>query len=45
MTVLANLNMPIVTTLHTVLAAPGTAQRRVLREIAAASATVVVMTL
>jgi len=25
MTVLANLNMPIVTTLHTVLAAPGTA--------------------
>jgi glycosyltransferase involved in cell wall biosynthesis len=43
MTVLANLNMPIVTTLHTVLAAPGTAQRRVLREIADASATVIVM--
>ena len=43
MTVLANLNMPIVTTLHTVLAAPGAAQRRVLREIADASATVIVM--
>jgi glycosyltransferase involved in cell wall biosynthesis len=43
MTLLSNLTMPIVTTLHTVLAAPGTAQRRVLRQIADVSTTVIVM--
>ena len=40
---LANLTVPLVTTLHTVLAAPTPAQRRVLRKIADLSATVVVM--
>ena len=40
---LANLTVPIVTTLHTVLAAPSPAQRRVLRKIAELSSTVVVM--
>jgi len=40
---LANLTAPIVTTLHTVLAEPNTAQRRVMREIADASTTVIVM--
>ncbi len=42
-TLLARLAMPIVTTLHTVLAEPNTTQRRVLREIADVSATLVVM--
>jgi len=42
-TMLAPLSMPIVTTLHTVLAAPSAAQRHVLREICNVSATVVVM--
>jgi glycosyltransferase involved in cell wall biosynthesis len=42
-TLLANLTVPIVTTLHTVLAAPSSVQRRVLRQIADVSATVVVM--
>ncbi len=40
---LANLTVPIVTTLHTVLAAPSPAQRRVLRQIADLSSTVIVM--
>ena len=43
MTALANLTVPIVTTLHTVLAAPNPAQRRVLRQIADVSSTVIVM--
>jgi glycosyltransferase involved in cell wall biosynthesis len=43
MALLAPLNMPIVTTLHTVLEAPNTLQRRVLREIVDVSATVIVM--
>lgn len=43
MTLLVGLAMPIVTTLHTVLAQPSPAQRRVLREIAEVSANVVVM--
>jgi len=42
-TLLTNLNVPVVTTLHTVLAAPSCAQRRVLRQIADASSTVIVM--
>jgi glycosyltransferase involved in cell wall biosynthesis len=42
-TLLANLSMPVVTTLHTVLAQPNPAQRRVLREIADASTSVIVM--
>jgi glycosyltransferase involved in cell wall biosynthesis len=40
---LARLTMPIVTTLHTVLAEPNAVQRRVLREIVDVSTTVVVM--
>jgi len=40
---LENLTVPLVTTLHTVLAEPTSAQRRVLRKIADLSATVVVM--
>jgi glycosyltransferase involved in cell wall biosynthesis len=40
---LAHLSMPIVTTLHTVLAEPNTMQRRVLREVVDASTTVIVM--
>lgn len=43
MSLLAPLNIPIVTTLHTVLAEPSTAQRRVMREIVEASTKVVVM--
>ena len=42
-TLLTNLTVPIVTTLHTVLDAPNPAQRRVLRQIADVSSTVVVM--
>lgn len=42
-TLLTRLTMPIVTTLHTVLAEPNAAQRRVLREIVDASTTVIVM--
>jgi glycosyltransferase involved in cell wall biosynthesis len=42
-TALANLTVPVVTTLHTVLAAPSPAQRRVLRQIADVSSTVIVM--
>ncbi len=42
-TLLTNLNVPIVTTLHTVLAAPSPAQRRVLRQIADVSSTMIVM--
>jgi glycosyltransferase involved in cell wall biosynthesis len=40
---LENLTVPVVTTLHTVLAEPTSAQRRVLRKIAELSATIVVM--
>jgi glycosyltransferase involved in cell wall biosynthesis len=40
---LENLTVPLVTTLHTVLAEPSPAQRRVLRKIADLSATMVVM--
>jgi glycosyl transferase family 4 len=40
---LAKLTVPIATTLHTVLAEPNMAQRRVMREIADASTTVIVM--
>lgn len=40
---LSRLSKPIVTTLHTVLGMPSTAQRRVMREIVDASTTVVVM--
>ena len=40
---LSRLNMPVVTTLHTVLAAPSPAQRRVLDRIIATSAKLVVM--
>lgn len=40
---LSRLNMPVVTTLHTVLAAPSPAQRRVLDRIIAISAKLVVM--
>jgi glycosyltransferase involved in cell wall biosynthesis len=43
MATLSQLNMPVVTTLHTVLAAPSTVQRRVLREIIDVSTTVIVM--
>jgi glycosyltransferase involved in cell wall biosynthesis len=43
MTLLAQLAMPIVTTLHTVLSKPSTIQRRVLREIIGVSSTVIVM--
>jgi glycosyltransferase involved in cell wall biosynthesis len=43
MTLLAGLSMPVVTTLHTVLAQPGPVQRRVLREIVDISTSVVVM--
>jgi glycosyltransferase involved in cell wall biosynthesis len=43
LTLLSRLKMPIVTTLHTVLAQPSAAQHRVLRRIADASATVIVM--
>jgi glycosyltransferase involved in cell wall biosynthesis len=42
-TLLSQLTMPIVTTLHTVLAEPSTVQRRVLREVVDASTTVIVM--
>jgi glycosyltransferase involved in cell wall biosynthesis len=42
-TLLNALDVPIVTTLHTVLASPSVAQRRVIRQIADASSTVVVM--
>lgn len=42
-TLLTGLNMPIVTTLHTVLATPSSVQRRVLREIVDASTSVIVM--
>jgi glycosyltransferase involved in cell wall biosynthesis len=42
-TLLTHLTMPIVTTLHTVLAEPSTVQRRVLREVVDASTTVIVM--
>ncbi len=42
-TLLSRLNMPIVTTLHTVLSEPSPAQRRVLNDIVALSAKVVVM--
>jgi glycosyltransferase involved in cell wall biosynthesis len=41
--VLGQLDMPVVTTLHTVLAAPSPVQRRVLGEIVARSASVIVM--
>jgi glycosyltransferase involved in cell wall biosynthesis len=43
LTLLRRLTMPVVTTLHTVLAAPDTAQRRVLRGVIDLSASVVVM--
>jgi glycosyltransferase involved in cell wall biosynthesis len=43
LTLLKNLTMPVVTTLHTVLAEPSTVQRRVMREIADASTTMIVM--
>ena len=43
MTLLVGLAMPIVTTLHTILAQPSPAQRRVLCEIAEVSTNVVVM--
>jgi glycosyltransferase involved in cell wall biosynthesis len=43
MTLLAGLSMPVVTTLHTVLARPDPAQRRVLREIVDVSTSVIVM--
>lgn len=43
LTLLAHLTVPLVTTLHTILAEPSAAQRRVLREIAAVSAKVIVM--
>jgi glycosyltransferase involved in cell wall biosynthesis len=43
MTLLAQLAMPIVTTLHTVLSKPSTIQRRVLREIIGVSSAVIVM--
>jgi glycosyltransferase involved in cell wall biosynthesis len=42
-TLLADLAMPIVTTLHTILARPSPVQRRVLREIAEVSTNVIVM--
>jgi glycosyltransferase involved in cell wall biosynthesis len=43
MTLLSRLSMPIVTTLHTVLAQPAPAQRSVLERIASASSRVIVM--
>ena len=43
MTLLAGVDMPIVTTLHTVLATPSPVQRRVLREIVDVSTSVIVM--
>jgi glycosyltransferase involved in cell wall biosynthesis len=43
LTLLAQLNMPVVTTLHTVLAEPSVVQRRVLGEIIDFSTTVIVM--
>ena len=43
MTLLVGLAMPIITTLHTILAQPSPAQRRVLREITDISTNVVVM--
>ena len=43
LTLLSRLSMPVVTTLHTVLAEPSPAQHRVLRGIVDASTTVVVM--
>jgi glycosyltransferase involved in cell wall biosynthesis len=43
MTLLKGLHMPIVTTLHTVLATPSPVQRRVLREIVDVSTSVIVM--
>ena len=43
LTLLSRLNMPVVTTLHTVLAEPSPMQRRVLNDIVARSAKVVVM--
>ncbi len=43
LTLLTQLNMPIVTTLHTVLAEPSAVQRRVLGEIVETSTTVIVM--
>jgi glycosyltransferase involved in cell wall biosynthesis len=43
LTLLRQLNMPVVTTLHTVLAAPSDVQRRVLGEIVELSTTVIVM--
>ncbi len=43
LTLLRRLKMPVVTTLHTVLAAPGAAQRRVLRAVIDLSTSVVVM--
>jgi len=43
MTLLGSLTMPIVTTLHTVLAEPSPTQHRVLSRIAAVSTTVIVM--
>jgi glycosyltransferase involved in cell wall biosynthesis len=43
LTLLRRLSMPVVTTLHTVLAAPNAAQRRVLRGVIDLSASVVVM--
>ena len=43
LTLLSRLTMPVVTTLHTVLAAPSAKQRSVLEQIVAASAKVIVM--
>lgn len=43
MALLAGLSMPVITTLHTVLAQPNPAQRRVLREIVDVSTSVIVM--
>ena len=43
LTLLSRLNMPIVTTLHTVLSEPSPAQRRVLNDIVALSSKVIVM--
>ena len=43
MTLLRGVDMPIVTTLHTVLATPSPVQRRVLREIVEVSTSVIVM--
>ena len=43
LTLLSRLNMPIVTTLHTVLSEPSPMQRRVLNDIVALSAKVIVM--